>query len=130
MSSAFIPAARPIVGDEEREAVDRVLRSGMIAQGPEVAAFEQEFGAHFAGGRPTVAVNSGTAGQHPGRVAAGGGARGGGVVASFSLPAARDPRPGGTTAAGRDAHPLSPSEPPSSRLPICCIMGVRHARLS
>ena len=29
----FIPAAKPIIGDEEREAVDRVLRSGMIAQG-------------------------------------------------------------------------------------------------
>ena len=35
-----IPAAKPIIGDEEREAVDRVLRSGMIAGGPEVAAFE------------------------------------------------------------------------------------------
>ena len=40
----FIPAAKPLIGDEEREAVDRVLRSGMVAQGPEVAAFEEEFG--------------------------------------------------------------------------------------
>ena len=39
----MIPAAKPIIGDEEREAVDRVLRSGMIAGGPEVAAFESEF---------------------------------------------------------------------------------------
>ena len=38
---SMIPAAKPLIGDEEREAVDRVLRSGMIAQGPEVAAFEQ-----------------------------------------------------------------------------------------
>src|SRR5699024_89285 len=43
MSDAFIPPAKPIIGDEEREAVDRVLRSGMIAQGPEVATFEEEF---------------------------------------------------------------------------------------
>ena len=39
----FIPPAKPLIGDEERAAVDRVLRSGMLAQGPEVAAFEQEF---------------------------------------------------------------------------------------
>ena len=61
----MIPAAKPIIGDDERAAVDRVLRSGMIAQGPEVAAFEQEFGAHLAGGRTCVAVNSGTAGPAP-----------------------------------------------------------------
>ena len=35
--SDFIAPARPIIGDDEREAVDRVLRSGMVAQGPEVA---------------------------------------------------------------------------------------------
>ena len=40
----MIPAARPLIGDEERIAVDRVLRSGMIAGGPEVAAFERDFG--------------------------------------------------------------------------------------
>ena len=67
----MIPAAKPIIGDDERAAVDRVLRSGMIAQGPEVATFEQEFGAHLAGGRTCVAVNSGTAGQHLGLLAAG-----------------------------------------------------------
>ena len=39
----MIPAAKPIIGDEEREAVDRVLRSGMIAGGPEVKAFEEAF---------------------------------------------------------------------------------------
>ena len=37
MTQSFIPPAKPIIGDEERAAVDRVLRSGMIAQGPEVA---------------------------------------------------------------------------------------------
>ena len=67
----FIPAAKPLIGDEEREAVDRVLRSGMVAQGPEVAAFEEEFGAAMVDGRTCVAVNSGTSGLHLGLLAAG-----------------------------------------------------------
>lgn len=71
MSEAMIPAAKPLIGDEEREAVDRVLRSGMVAQGPEVAAFEKEFSAELAGSRECVAVNSGTSGQHLGMLAAG-----------------------------------------------------------
>ncbi len=66
----MIPAAKPIIGDEEREAVDRVLRSGMLAQGPEVAAFEEEFSAHV-GGRHCVAMNSGTSALHLGFIAAG-----------------------------------------------------------
>src|SRR4029079_10313502 len=35
----FIPPAKPLIGDEERAAVDRVMRTGMLAQGPEVKAF-------------------------------------------------------------------------------------------
>ncbi|MFQ6172012.1 DegT/DnrJ/EryC1/StrS family aminotransferase [Oryzobacter sp. R7] len=67
----FIPPAKPLIGDEERAAVDRVLRSGMLAQGPEVAAFEQEFAEHFGLGRACVAVNSGTSGQHLGLLSSG-----------------------------------------------------------
>ena len=63
----FIPPAKPLIGDEEREAVDRVLRNSMLAQGPEVKAFEEEFSAHFGLGRACVAVNSGTSGLHLGR---------------------------------------------------------------
>lgn len=85
--SEFIPAAKPIIGDEERHAVDRVLRSGMIAQGPEVAAFEVEFGAYFAQGRETVAVNSGTSGQHLGLLAAGVGPGDEIIVPSFTFAA-------------------------------------------
>ncbi len=66
----MIPAAKPIIGDEEREAVDRVLRSGMLAQGPEVKAFEEEF-SHYVGGRHCVAMNSGTSALHLGFIAAG-----------------------------------------------------------
>ena len=83
----FIPPAKPIVGDDERAAVDRVLRSGMIAQGPEVAAFEQEFSAHFLGGRAAVAVNSGTSGLHLGLLAAGVTAGDEVIVPSFTFAA-------------------------------------------
>ena len=66
----MIPAAKPLIGDEERAAVDRVLRSGMLAQGPEVAAFEEEFSKHV-GGRHCVAMNSGTSALHLGFIAGG-----------------------------------------------------------
>jgi len=85
--NAFIPPAKPIIGDEERAAVDAVLRSGMVAQGPEVKAFEEEFAAHFVPGRPAVAVNSGTAGLHLGLLAAGVGAGDEVIVPSFTFAA-------------------------------------------
>jgi len=59
-----IPAARPEIGQEELDAVSRVLKSGMLAQGPEVEAFETEFSAVAAGGREAIAVNSGTSALH------------------------------------------------------------------
>jgi dTDP-4-amino-4,6-dideoxygalactose transaminase len=83
----MIPAAKPLIGDEEREAVDRVLRSGMIAGGPEVAAFEQEFADQVAGGWTCVAVNSGTAGSHLGLLAAGVGPGDEVIVPSFTFAA-------------------------------------------
>jgi perosamine synthetase len=83
----MIPAAKPIIGDDEREAVDRVLRSGMIAQGPEVAAFEQEFADQLVAGRTCVAVNSGTSGQHLGLLATGVGAGQEVIVPSFTFAA-------------------------------------------
>ena len=55
----FVPTARPVIGDEEIDAAVRVLRSGAVVQGPEVAAFEEEFG-EIVAGRHCVAVNSGT----------------------------------------------------------------------
>lgn len=85
--SELIPPAKPIIGEEEREAVDRVLRSGMVAQGPEVAAFESEFSAHFVAGRPVVAVNSGTSGLHLGLLAAGVGPGDEVIVPSFTFAA-------------------------------------------
>jgi dTDP-4-amino-4,6-dideoxygalactose transaminase len=66
----MIPAAAPSIGRKERKAVDRVMRSGMLAQGPEVAAFEKEFSS-VVNGRECVALNSGTSALHMAFVAAG-----------------------------------------------------------
>lgn len=66
----MIPSANPSIGQEERDAVDRVLRSGGLAQGPEVAAFEEEFSSHV-GNRHCVALNSGTSALHLAFLAAG-----------------------------------------------------------
>ena len=83
----FIPPAKPLIGEEERAAVDRVLRSGMLAQGPEVAAFEKEFVEHFGLGRACVAVNSGTSGLHLGLLASGVGPGDEVIVPSFTFAA-------------------------------------------
>lgn len=82
----MIPAAKPIIGDDERAAVDRVMRSGMLAQGPEVAAFEQEFSA-LVDGRHSIAVNSGTSALHMSFLAAGVGPGDEVIVPSFSFAA-------------------------------------------
>ncbi len=86
MSKTKIPAAAPSIGDEERAAVDRVLASGMIAQGPEVAAFEAEF-SPVAGGVECVALNSGTSALHMGLLAAGVKAGDEVIVPSFTFAA-------------------------------------------
>src|SRR5262245_55968077 len=55
-----VPIVRPELGALEAEAAARVVRSGWIMQGPEVAAFEAEF-ANAVGAPHAVAVSSGTA---------------------------------------------------------------------
>ena len=87
MAQEFIPAAKPIIGDEERAAVDAVLQSGMVAQGPQVAAFEEEFSAQLTPGAEAVAVNSGTSALHLGLLAAGIGAGDEVIVPSFTFAA-------------------------------------------
>src|SRR5271157_677265 len=58
-----IPIARPTLGDEEAEAARRAILSGWITQGPEVAAFEDEFAA-YVGARHACAVSSCTTALH------------------------------------------------------------------
>src|SRR5437879_11596972 len=59
----MIPIARPILGDEEVAAVREVLASGMLAQGPEVRAFESAF-AKEVGREHGIAVANGTEALH------------------------------------------------------------------
>ena len=55
----FISIARPIVGEEEIEAVGDVLRSGMLTQGEKVRLFEEEFSRYLDVGH-SIAVSNGT----------------------------------------------------------------------
>ena len=59
----MIPIAKPLIGEEEAEAVRRPLLSGWVTQGPEVASFEQEFAA-YVGCKHACAVSSCTAALH------------------------------------------------------------------
>ena len=52
-----VPLVRPDLGEAEVEAVTRVVRSGWVTQGPEVAAFEREFAAAV-GAAHAVAVSN------------------------------------------------------------------------
>jgi perosamine synthetase len=83
----MIPAALPIIGDAEREAVDRVMRTGMLAQGPEVAAFEAEFSEQVVNDYHCIAVNSGTSALHLSLLAAGIGPGDEVIVPSFTFAA-------------------------------------------
>ncbi|POH59962.1 DegT/DnrJ/EryC1/StrS family aminotransferase [Arthrobacter glacialis] len=87
MSQDFIPAAKPIIGDQERAAVDAVMASGMLAQGQQVASFESEFSEVLLDGRASVAVNSGTSGLHLGLLACGVGPGDEVIVPSFTFAA-------------------------------------------
>jgi dTDP-4-amino-4,6-dideoxygalactose transaminase len=63
VSGEPIPAARPLLGAEEEQAVLEVLRSGQLSLGPRIPAFEQAFAARV-GAAHASAVSSGTAGLH------------------------------------------------------------------
>ena len=79
-----IPVARPLVGEEEVEAVARVMRSGMLAQGSVVTGFESRF-AEYCGARHAVGVNSGTAALHAALLAAGVGPGDSVIVPAFTF---------------------------------------------
>lgn len=66
----MIPVARPWMGEEEAAAARRAILSGWVTQGPEVAAFEQEF-ARAVGAPHACAVSSCTTALHVALVALG-----------------------------------------------------------
>ncbi len=80
----MIPLSRPMIGLEERLAVDAVLRSGTLAKGPAVTDFETAF-ADYVGVRHAVAVSSGTTALHVGFAAAGVGSGDQVIVPSFTF---------------------------------------------
>ena len=63
--SRTVPLARPDIGDRERELVDEVLRSGILALGPFAPRFEAAIAA-MTGRSEAIACSSGTAGLHLG----------------------------------------------------------------
>src|SRR4029450_8849813 len=68
-----IPIAKPILNEREVEAVRRVILSGWLTQGPEVAAFERGF-AGYVGAPYACAVSNCTNALHLALLAVGAGA--------------------------------------------------------
>src|SRR5580704_3176966 len=69
-TSSMIPVMKPWLGAEEASAVQAVIASGWVAQGPKVAAFERELSAKV-GASYAVAVSSCTGALHLALVALG-----------------------------------------------------------
>lgn len=80
----MIPIARPLIGDAEIAAVVEVLRSGQLAQGPRVKAFEDAF-AEWSGAEFAVATSSGTSALHIALLACGIGSGDEVITSSFSF---------------------------------------------
>ncbi|MFP4465439.1 MAG: DegT/DnrJ/EryC1/StrS family aminotransferase [Candidatus Goldiibacteriota bacterium] len=59
----MLPISRPLIGKEEKQAVKKVLDSGIIASGPVVKEFERKF-ASYQGAKSAVAAANGTCALH------------------------------------------------------------------
>lgn len=118
----MIAHSKPDVGAEEQEAMARVVASGRLAQGEEVAAFESECAA-LVGRRQGVAVSSGTAALHLALAALGIGPSDPVALPAYACAALVQPVLwlGATPRlcdAGPDYHMLSPAEALDSPLAI------------
>ncbi|UCC92723.1 MAG: DegT/DnrJ/EryC1/StrS family aminotransferase [Thermoplasmata archaeon] len=80
----MIPISKPLLGPEERAAVEEVMASGMLAQGPKVAAFEETF-AEYIGSTHAIAVASGTEAIRLGLLALGVGPNSEVIVPAFTF---------------------------------------------
>jgi len=87
MSKKMINVASPDIGRKERRAVNKVLKSRGLAQGPQVLEFENEFSKLAVDNFRCIAVNSGTSALHLMLLAYGIGKGDEVIVPSFSFAA-------------------------------------------
>ncbi|MBS7643949.1 DegT/DnrJ/EryC1/StrS family aminotransferase [Candidatus Bathyarchaeota archaeon] len=83
----MIPINKPLLGDEEAQAVIQVLKSGLLTVqggGPFISQFERKF-AEFIGVKYAISVTNGTAALHSALLAAGVGPGDQVIVPSFSF---------------------------------------------
>jgi dTDP-4-amino-4,6-dideoxygalactose transaminase len=84
VEGSMIPISKPLIGPEEKAAVEEVMASGMLAQGPRVAAFEEAF-ADFMDVKHAIAVASGTEAIRLGLLALGVGPNSEVIVPAFTF---------------------------------------------
>lgn len=80
----MVPISRPLIGEEEKNAVMDVLNSGMLAQGKRTVELEEAF-AEICGVHHAVATSSGTTALHVALLANGIGAGDEVITSSFSF---------------------------------------------
>lgn len=115
--SRLIPLVRPLIGAREHTAVDRVLRSGQLACGPEVALLEGEFAA-YCGSPFAAATSNGTTALELGLRALGVGPGDQVVVPSLTFIAtANAVRIVGATPVFADVHPRTMGITPETVAP-------------
>ncbi len=86
MIKCAVSQSKPTIGDEEKLAVEEVLKSGQLAMGPVVDMFERRF-ERYIGARYSCAVNSGTSALHLALLAMGVDAKDEVIVPSYSCTA-------------------------------------------